>query len=324
MAQTLHKRKIAHGDLQSDNLKLRMNGAGPEFVLIDYDTLFVPGLAGAKATNAGVAGFQHPARAQAALASGADDYFSELVIYLTLRAVAEEPQLWDDYQMANREKELIFDAEDFHSSAPTERFRRLRNLSPPVGKLTLILWNYTRCGDIRWLLPIEEAAKLCCVCNITASKRSLQARKPKSEDWLTEWSSDGAPRALPPARVRGPSPLAGRSFKDLLCPGQNPTSGMGTMPTSSRETARPMRVLVFWGRLLLALVTLLIILNSPLRPRRDGGSAKPETTPSTVFPHDLPNRPTPEGISTRNNERKGGKIKVHRKQKGGRNRAYSD
>ena len=70
--------------------------------------------------------------------------------------------------------------------------------------------------------------------------------------------------------------------------------------------------------------TLLIILNSPLRPRRDGGSAKPETTPSTVFPHDLPSRPTPEGISTRNNERKGGKIKVHRKQKGGRNRAYSD
>jgi aminoglycoside phosphotransferase (APT) family kinase protein len=41
MAETLHKCEIAHGDLQNDNVKVHMSQ--PEFVLIDYDSLFVQG-----------------------------------------------------------------------------------------------------------------------------------------------------------------------------------------------------------------------------------------------------------------------------------------
>jgi hypothetical protein len=60
MVEALHEREIAHGDLQNDNVKVCMDEAGPSFVLIDYDTVFVPALVGAKVSNIGVPGFQHP------------------------------------------------------------------------------------------------------------------------------------------------------------------------------------------------------------------------------------------------------------------------
>jgi TIR domain-containing protein len=188
MAKTLHQREIAHGDLQNENVKVHMSD--PEFVLIDYDTLFVPDLAGIPVTNLGVPGFQHPKRQP--VATKKDDYFAELVIYHALCALAEEPRLWDDYRMAQREKELIFSPEDFRSAVPGERFRRLGNLSPRVSKLTLLLWNYTRCDDTQYLIPLEEAVEIC------------QTSAP--EGWLTEW---------PDSRFEG-------RFDELLKPGAPP------------------------------------------------------------------------------------------------------
>ena len=38
---------------------------------------------------------------------------------------------------------------------------RLRSFSPFVSKLTLALWNYTRCGDIQQLVPLENAHEIC-------------------------------------------------------------------------------------------------------------------------------------------------------------------
>jgi hypothetical protein len=195
MAQTLHKWKIAHGDLQSDNMKLRMNGSGPEFILIDYDTLVVPGLAGAKPSTTGVAGYQHPARKQVSVATPKDDYFAELVIYLTLYALADQPQLWHDERLEQREKELIFSGDDFESPVPTPRFHQLRKLSSLVDKLTLVLWNYTRCREIQRLIPIEEAVKICRESQVTAATRfqNLLYRdrfSAKSAGWLHEWSGD--------------------------------------------------------------------------------------------------------------------------------------
>jgi hypothetical protein len=160
MARMLHNRRIAHEDLNCENVMVAVSEAGPQFVLIDYDTLFVPGLASYTVLgDTGFQGFKHPNRVVTSNAEA--DYFAELVIYLTLHAIANEPQLWADYQMGVREKELIFEGEDFESALPTQSFRRLRQLSPFVSKLTLILWNFTRCGDVRALIPIEEAAEIC-------------------------------------------------------------------------------------------------------------------------------------------------------------------
>ena len=105
MAQALHSSQIAHGDLQSENLRVRINGGGPEFTLIGYDTLFVPGLVATKVSTTGLPGFQHPRRSQ--IATAKDDYFAELVIYLTFHALAQRPQLWHEEDMEKREKELF-------------------------------------------------------------------------------------------------------------------------------------------------------------------------------------------------------------------------
>ncbi len=230
MAKTLHQREIAHGDLQSDNLKVRMNGDGPDFVLIDYDTLFVPDLAGTKINNLGVPGFQHPKRAEAPTATASVDYFAELVIYHTLHAVAEEPNLWEDCRMAYREKELIFSPEDFRSPVPTDRFRRLRNVSPLVSKLTLLLWNYTRC-DFNWLIPIEEAVEICRASSGPTDTFAAML-KPKSEGWLLEWAGDA--RMTPPLP---PKPVEFR-FDDLIRPKMDSTP-VATAPFPSEPTGSP-------------------------------------------------------------------------------------
>jgi hypothetical protein len=78
--------------------------------------------------------------------------------------------------MEDRETELIFSPEDFRSSVPTERFRRLRQLSPLVNKLTLLLWNYTRCADIQSLIPIEEAVKICRASSLSDPTKSFETK----------------------------------------------------------------------------------------------------------------------------------------------------
>jgi internalin A len=180
MARRLHRSQIAHGDLQNDSLRVRTSGARPKFVLIDYDTLFVPALEGSETTHVGVPAFQHPKRANVATANAKIDYFAELVIYLTLLAIAEDPRLWDEYRIADRERALIFHGEDFRSGTPTEAFQRLRQLSPLVSKLALLLWNFTCRSDIRQLIPIEEAVRICRTSDVNGS------------EWLKEWTSKRA------------------------------------------------------------------------------------------------------------------------------------
>jgi hypothetical protein len=199
MAQTLHDRKIAHGDLQNDNIKVCVRGSAPDFVLIDYDTLFVPGLDGKRVSSTGLKGFQHPKRTPTAMLQA--DYFGELVIYLTLHAIAAEPELWDEFGMANQEKQLIFSGEDFESGDPTPRFHRLRKTqSPLVDRLTLILWNATR-REIESLIPIETVAEIC---------RSGAA----NHDWLRDWHGNGH-RSVPVV-----SPTKSK-FKDIFKPGHS-------------------------------------------------------------------------------------------------------
>ena len=84
----------------------------------------VPALAGWAITSTGLPCYQHPRRGESGLATVRDDYFSELVIYLSLLAVAENPNLWRQHPAPplRRDKELLFVPEDF--IAPNLRSRR--------------------------------------------------------------------------------------------------------------------------------------------------------------------------------------------------------
>ncbi len=210
MTKTLRQSQIAHGDLQSDNIKVLSDGGAPSFKLIDYDTLVVPGREGTPISSPGIPGYQHPARQNSKTASLQDDHFGEMVIYLTLRALSVAPELWDEFGMNAREKELLFTGDDFKNRQPSAVFRRLRSLSPNVGSLALMLWNYTRHAAFNDLPALADAVQ------ISEKRKStfvelLEQKKARSGqaqtrpavarlEWLREWEAETtvAQRPAPP------------------------------------------------------------------------------------------------------------------------------
>jgi hypothetical protein len=97
--------KIAHNDLQHENILV----ADGQIQLVDYDGFFVPALAGRRALESGVPHYQHPARKPSDFNAEIDN-FSALVIYLSLLALALQPELWARY---HQDRRLILGQEDY-------------------------------------------------------------------------------------------------------------------------------------------------------------------------------------------------------------------
>ena len=154
MVAVLHAHQISHGDLQDGNILLKRSGTDVEIKLIDYDSVFVPALSGQCDTIRGVPAFQHPQRIARGV-GGAEkmDYFSELVIYLSLLSLAERPDLWSQFG-APTEKRLLFIAEDFRNPDQSDVFRELESLSPDVKQLASKLKEFCK-RSIDQLEPLE-------------------------------------------------------------------------------------------------------------------------------------------------------------------------
>lgn len=106
LTKELDKFGISHGDLHHDNILVQSDGS---LRLIDYDSMYVPALKGYKDECMGYNGYQHPtAREKNEFLQPYTDYFSELIIYLTIYLVSEHPELWDVEKVEEAEKELLF------------------------------------------------------------------------------------------------------------------------------------------------------------------------------------------------------------------------
>lgn len=102
----LEKSQIAHGDLSHQNILVKQN----ELVLVDYDGMYVPSLAGKTSSENGHANFQHPGRSIHHYNSHLDR-FSAIVIYMALKALAIHPDLWKKYEQSG--DGLLFRKKDF-------------------------------------------------------------------------------------------------------------------------------------------------------------------------------------------------------------------
>ena len=155
MVETLHTHQISHGHLQDGNILLKQNGTDVEIKLIDYDSLFVPALRGQPDNIVGLPEYQHPQRiVGGGRASEKVDYFSELVIYLSLLSLVEKPNLWS--QFGDRTKRsLLFMAEDFKNPDQSDVFQALENLSPDVKQLASKLKDFCAESSIDKLEPLE-------------------------------------------------------------------------------------------------------------------------------------------------------------------------
>ena len=152
MVADLHANHFSHGDLQHGNIMVKDDRS---LVLVDYDSMFVPDLKGMPDEIKGLVGYQHEGRWNNKEVSEKADYFSELVIYISLKALAKMPALWSDLNMEDTET-LLFSGEDIQSHGSSTIFRVLRTdseLAPLVDKLCEFMSKPT----IDDLSPLEEA-----------------------------------------------------------------------------------------------------------------------------------------------------------------------
>ncbi len=118
---SLREAGVAHGDLQHGNIIVQND----DLRLVDLDGMFVPQMAGWRASELGHKHYQHPQRAEQHFAIGLDN-FSALVIYISFLALAEAPELWPEFHDEN----LIFANADFSEPSSSRLFGKLRKVGP--------------------------------------------------------------------------------------------------------------------------------------------------------------------------------------------------
>jgi len=130
VVKSLRQAQIAHGDLQHGNIIVQ-NGV---LRIVDLDGMFVPSMVRMRSIETGHRHYQHPRRDEF-LFNREMDNFSALVIYVSLLALADRPDLWKKFHDEN----LIFTRSDFLSPGKSELFREIRGISSEHKRLADVL-----------------------------------------------------------------------------------------------------------------------------------------------------------------------------------------
>lgn len=179
MCRTLHKNEIAHGDLQHGNILVDNTG---KLFLIDYDSVYLPALKGEDDIISGLPDYQHPDRKNNKTASEKLDYFSELVIYLSICSIAANPSLIEKYQIENADR-LLFSKEDLENIKQSEIYRDIISLGEKFKDLLQVLESYLEKKDINDLLPFEEVLIGNKVKFIPSAKKVIRNKETITLEW---------------------------------------------------------------------------------------------------------------------------------------------
>jgi WD40 repeat protein len=157
MAQRLRAAGIAHADLQHGNVLL-VPGSTANAVavkLIDYDGMFVPGLADKPSGEVGHPSYQHPQRVRESRYNAEVDRFPLLLIATALRCVRVGGRsLWEKYDNGDN---LLFREEDLKNPAGSKLFTELEGLSDDKGKTLVGLLRKALAGPLDGVPLLEEA-----------------------------------------------------------------------------------------------------------------------------------------------------------------------
>ena len=151
MTQALHSQSLAHGDLQHGNILVNEEN---QLYLVDYDSFYCPTLRGEEDTVTGLPDYQHPARRSNKSVSEKLDYFSELVIYLSILAIAENPYLVSKYKVEDADR-LLFSKEDFEDITNSQIYKDIHPLGIQFQEMLDVLEEYLKCKSIDDLLPFD-------------------------------------------------------------------------------------------------------------------------------------------------------------------------
>lgn len=148
LSKELHDSGIAHGDLQHGNILIDELNGGINIKLIDYDSLYF-----AQDGNSiddeikGVEGYQHPLRDSLQKQCLQIDFFSQWVILISIFALAQEPILWQKYNLDNTER-LLFSRKDFEDPEYAEIFDDLYQIDPKLTDYFREICQLTKFDDI--------------------------------------------------------------------------------------------------------------------------------------------------------------------------------
>ena len=118
LAIWLLEQPFAHGDLKPDNILVTPRGG---LILVDYDGMFTPDMAGQEATELGSPAFRHPYRSSAYFGKHID-HVPILVLSLSLHVLAEHPDWLEIYYQGDN---LILTANDL-SNPDSSIFHTIR------------------------------------------------------------------------------------------------------------------------------------------------------------------------------------------------------
>lgn len=182
MCKTVRENKISHGDLQEGNILIDRDG---NIKLVDYDSICIPEIEGQKELVTGLKGYQHPSRFKAGKASLKADYFSELVIYLSILALFENSNLWNKYQVKDTQY-LLFTETDFEDFANSEIYNDLQKLSNSIKSLTRILNSYLSENNYLNLTSFEHYLKAPKIINFGSNEKEVLKGKVIELSWNIE------------------------------------------------------------------------------------------------------------------------------------------
>jgi hypothetical protein len=149
MCGVLRANEISHGDLQDGNILIDTSG---HLRLIDYDSVCIPSLEGQEEDVTGLKGYQHFSRFRSGQTSLKADYFSELIIDLSIVGIAEKNELWQKYDI-KQSAYLLFSESDFENLEASEIYKDLKGTSDEIDQLLLILGDYLSTGSYLDLKP---------------------------------------------------------------------------------------------------------------------------------------------------------------------------
>ena len=159
----MHNAGMSHGDLQHTNIIILPNG---DPILIDYDSMYYPGTRFRKHITNGYDEYQHPARKKSKEANEKTDYFSELIICLSLLAHGEDETIWKRYSIDNLDYSMLLSKEDLLNINSSPLFKELSCKSESLQMLSNILKDYLGKMDIDRLEPFISYNSVSSIFNI--------------------------------------------------------------------------------------------------------------------------------------------------------------
>ncbi|MFZ4272630.1 hypothetical protein ACOZFM_07945 [Streptomyces arboris] len=238
LTRDLSQHEIAHGDLQHGNLLV----AGDDTLrLVDYDGMYVPDLAGLGGTERGHRNYQSPLR-------GNDDFgveldrFSAWVIFMSLKAIAADPTLWNRLHQPSGEF-LLLTEEDFSSPGGSTGLQTLLTHPDQVVSGLADRVRSLAFQPLELLPPLSDAI-------------------PKQRTAPTASTTPTGPAAVPSGSAGGlPGWMMGHVPPQA---GPTPTSAPNTSPDGFRgRTALDVVTALLWP-LLLAMAGVLLMAGLPL------------------------------------------------------------